>query len=214
MDDDFGGWREDGSSSWRYSSSVQWHHYTEDEDTSGVRSRRSLVCLCNCSRRSPASCHRSSCRRLQLLLFSRTDQRPLHLPSHTGCDVTFWRWTTAFSRWWSTSVVVTERSCNGQTSFFLHGGGDASRDVMSFGCHPECTVGDPRLFLGMRHPHDLVDYFQCSEGLKDDFRSFEIENDCTFIFELHIYSDGSAVQSKSLPRKTLSAGWSAVFFQR
>ena len=59
------------------------------------------------------------------------------------------------------------------------------------------------------HPHDLA---QCSEGLKDDFRALEIANDCTIIFELHVYSDGSAVQSKSWPRKTLSGGWSAVLF--
>ena len=44
------------------------------------------------------------------------------------------------------------------------------------------------------------------------FERLEIANDCTFIFELHVYSDGSAVQSKSWPRKTLSTGWSAVFF--
>ena len=42
--------------------------------------------------------------------------------------------------------------------------------------------------------------------------ALEIASDCTFIFELHVFSDGSAVQSKSWPRKTLSTGWSAVFF--
>ena len=78
-----------------------------------------------------------------------------------------------FGRWWSTCVSVTERSCN-ETGFFLHGGGHASSDVTLFGCHPERTVGDLRLFLGMRHPHDLVDFFQCSEGLKDDFRALMI----------------------------------------
>ena len=175
--------------------------------------RRSLVCSCNCSRKSPASRRRNSCRRLQLPLFSRTDQRPRHLPSHTGRESRFGVGRPAVSRCWSTGVSVTERSCNGQAGFFLHGGGHASRDVTSFGCHPECTVGDLRLILGMRHPHYLVDYFhQSSEGLKDDFRALEIAKDCTFIFELHIYSDGSADQSKSWPRKTLSAGWSAVFF--
>ena len=71
----------------------------------------------------------------------------------------------AVGRWWSTGVSVTESSCN-EAGFFLHGGGYASRDVTLFGCYPECTVGDLRLFLGMRHPHDLVDFFQCSERLR------------------------------------------------
>ena len=65
---------------------------------------------------------------------------------------------------------------------------------------------------GNEAPACLGRLFQCSEGLKDDFRALEIANDCTFIFELHVCSDGSAVQSKSWPRKTLSAGWSAAFF--
>ena len=60
----------------------------------------------------------------------------------------------AVGRWWSTGVSVTERNCN-EADFFLH----ASSDVTLSGCHPECTVGDLRLFLGMRHPHDLVDFF-------------------------------------------------------
>ena len=65
----------------------------------------------------------------------------------------------AVGRCWSTGVSVTERSRDVQAGFFLHGGGHASRDVTLFGCHPECTAGDLRLFLGMRLPHDLVDFF-------------------------------------------------------
>ena len=43
MDDDFGGWRQDGCPSWYYSSNVQWRRYIEDEGTSDAHSHEQVT---------------------------------------------------------------------------------------------------------------------------------------------------------------------------
>ena len=75
------------------------------------------------------------------------------------------------------------------------------------------TVGDLRLALGMKHPHDVTDQMDLDLAMSGVFRAVPLLPDSERLGRIQVYTDGSAMLERAWPCRRRSAAWRAVLVQ-
>ena len=75
------------------------------------------------------------------------------------------------------------------------------------------TVGDLRLALGMKHPHDVIDQMNFHFAESGWFRAIPLLPDSEKLGRIQVFTDGSAMPERAWPYWCTSAAWGAVFVQ-
>ena len=75
------------------------------------------------------------------------------------------------------------------------------------------TVGDLRLALGMKHPHDVIDQMDLDLAMSGVFRAVPLLPDSEKLGRSQVFTDGSAMLERAWPHRRTSAAWGAVLVQ-
>ena len=77
----------------------------------------------------------------------------------------------------------------------------------------QATVGDLRLALGMKHPHDVIDQMDLDLAMSGVFRAVPLLPDSEKLGRIQVFTDGSAMLERAWPHRRTSAAWEAVLVQ-
>ena len=75
------------------------------------------------------------------------------------------------------------------------------------------TVGDLRLALGVKHPHDVIDQMDLDLAMSGVFRAVPLLPDSEKLGRIQVFTDGSAMLERAWPHRRTLAAWGAVLVQ-
>ena len=70
-------------------------------------------------------------------------------------------------------------------------------------------MGDCRLALGMKHPHDVIDQMDLDSAKSGWFRAVPLLPDSEELGRIQAFTDGSAMIARAWPYRRTSAAWRA-----